>query len=310
MSFQRELAEKLSVKTGCKITEEHIHSDNPGYHYYIRDLQSEHPLFLIHYRTVPMCILPDADFQRLSIGQITPEDYIDQARWSYGRYWGGGSLLGGIYWQPLEDTRGIHDTATISRYLQILMCRTLAHSSGYRPTTTVCCNCKLDSTTCPLSAMNLTGDWATEIQEPDARVELLKVLQHWLDVEYGFEKVYTVLTHRGKINEVHLMPPANRSEDCVTLVISTALHNAMLDKTIDVRVLDQLVRSFKFKTGQGFPKTTALAEIPSDVVDPHQFCLDCWGFSEDEDLTCTDEDSQANDDNHPLFGWLHRLVKK
>lgn len=181
--LKKEIATIVSRLAGYPVTEENVHSDEAGWYYYIpaKSLQEGRPLLLIHYRVSAFIVIPYRDYQSLERGLITPQEYIETSKWGYGYYWGGGSLVGGCFWQPLEEGIGIYDTAKISRYLHMLSCRTNRRSSGAIPTPEQCKNCSVKG--CPVQR----GSFKSEIPEIDYRVHLFKALAERADQELGIK---------------------------------------------------------------------------------------------------------------------------
>lgn len=181
-NWKKEFVTVVSELAGYSVREEDIHSDKVGWHYYIpaKSMQEGRPLFLIHYRGPAFIVIPYKEFEALENGDINPEDYIENSRWCFGYYWGGGSMIGGSFWQPLESGKGIHDTAKISRYLNILSCRTRKRIAGATPTAEQCKNCFAQG--CPIQIM---GVFASEIPEVDYRVKLFKALSERAEKKLG-----------------------------------------------------------------------------------------------------------------------------
>ena len=189
-------AKKITQLTGYFLSEADINSDEYGYHYYIRQLSPGYPLILKHYRGPLFTVIPYSDYLKLESGAIDVDTYINSSHWSYGYFWGGGSILG-AYWQPFEIETGIHKKDKIYRYLKILSCRTSNRSSGYRPDAEHCKRCPVDCRTCPFSSLNKTGSWDKEVQEYDPRVAFLEEITERT-------RCSLVRSHTENNNELHL----------------------------------------------------------------------------------------------------------
>ena len=193
-----ELAMKLNERIGLNqnsnivIMENQIHTDEEGVFYYIpgKSLLWNHPLIMAHYRGYLFVVLPEHDSVQLMTGAITVEKYIDEAIWSYGFFWGGGTMLGGAHWQPLEDGKpGISNTEMIKRYLTILMCRTYQRSSGFVPDENFCANCHVEC--CPQSKhqKNIGSSWNREVKEVYDVITLAHILQRRIEEIYGLKMI-------------------------------------------------------------------------------------------------------------------------
>lgn len=189
---KEEVVEKLnsvlSNLIGCHIGTDHIHTDEQGWFYYIpkESLQENHPLILNHYRGPLFVVIPVKDMERLKEEVIAVNDYVNNSVWNFGYFWGGGSLLDGIKWQPLEE-KGIHDTQKIARYLRILLCRTSTHSSGYVPDEKHCSSCLIQR--CPYSRYKFKyagSSWRNEVTERDDRIALYSAIKERVEKRFGF----------------------------------------------------------------------------------------------------------------------------
>jgi len=207
-AFIEDLSQKVTKLIGYPLGVEHIHSlseDGSGWHYYIRDLKPGYPVLAIHYRGPLMLALPFADYQQLETGAVTVDEYIAKSHWNYGHFRGGGSLIGGVYWQPLEKGKGIHDTELISRYLLHLSCLVSSRVSGYHPTPEGCAKCQLEAQTCPYSPLNHTGTWEKAVPMLDGRIELFDAVAKRVEDELGFE-IYDRMSHREGREDILLLP--------------------------------------------------------------------------------------------------------
>lgn len=274
-SIAKELSVKISDLIGYHFGEEHIHDIGPsgeGYYYYIQSLKPGYPVLAMHYRGPLMLVLPFADFQRLQSEEVSVDEYISNSHFNYGYYWGGGSAIGGGYWQPLEAEAGIHDTARISRYLHILSCRTHKQSSGYGPTIEGCRNCQLDATACPYSPLNQSGTWENEVREPDRRRELFAVIGEMIESELGL-KLVSRMPHDGDSQELLLCP--GWEPDTVTAYISKNLWNDLLYHPEVERDWEQMVQGFTLSVIRPY-RPDSKTQVPKDAADKQAFCLDFW----------------------------------
>lgn len=274
-SILQELSTKLSSLIGYHLGTEHIHhieADGSGFYYYIRNLEPRHPVLAMHYRGPLMLVLPYDDFQRLGQERITVDDYIATSYFYYGYFWGGGNVIGGVYWQPLEKGTGIHDTERISRYLRILACRTFKSSCGYGPTEDRCQKCQLDATTCPFSPLNQTGDWKNEVQEPDKRRKLFEAINIRLERELGFE-CCSRCAHRGESDELRLFP--GWESNTVEAYVSDNLLNDLLYHPFKDRDWQQWADELVITIAKPFEWDHRVI-LPADSTHKREICLDFW----------------------------------
>ena len=138
--------------------------------YYIQAPKVGAPMLLHHYRGPFFIDIHPDDFEALTSGKISAHEYISSANWQVGYYWGGGCMVGGGYYQPL-DLVGRRDE--VRRYLQILSCRGSKVSCGYMPSEQSCANCSVEN--CPFSEYK-EGSWDEEMREHDPRCDLFKAL--------------------------------------------------------------------------------------------------------------------------------------
>lgn len=191
-----ELAQKLNERIGFDkkrypwIEANQIHTDEEGVFYYIpsNSLLWNHPLIMAHYRGYLFVVLPDHDSVELMTGAISVEKYIDTAIWNYGFFWGGGTMLGGAHWQPLEGGKaGITNAPWIRRYLTILMCRTHQRASGFEPDADFCSKCHVEM--CPHSKheKSIGASWNREVSEQYDVITLAHILQRRIEEIYGLK---------------------------------------------------------------------------------------------------------------------------
>lgn len=123
------IAQKMTEKTGLNIGEDHVHVAGRRY-YYIPEAKEGYPLFLHHYRSPFFLEIPYKDWQKMEEDVISVDDYIDSAFWSFGYYWGGGSMISGGYFTRLEEKNGIHDVKLIQRVMKAIRTKGSNVASG------------------------------------------------------------------------------------------------------------------------------------------------------------------------------------
>lgn len=166
---------------------DHIHVGT-GRYYYIQPAVDGAPMLLRHYRGPLFIDMSKNDYNGIVSGTIDAEEYVKSANWMVGYYWGGGSMVGGGYYQPIDI---VNHSKEAKRYIRILSCRTNAVSSGYRPTEDRCANCAIKN--CPFSSAECNrGKWEDEfIREEDPRHEVFNLLSK------KFESQFPGYTLRG-----------------------------------------------------------------------------------------------------------------
>ena len=205
------LAKGLTNLTGLAVSPEHIHLSSRRY-YYIPEASPNHPLFLHHYRGPFFVDIPKEDYDKLVKGDMSPEEYIENANWCFGYYWGGGSMISGGYFMPMD----IHDKERIHRYMKILACTGCARVSGYRPSEERCSSCELDN--CPFSHFKKSSE---ELFLPDDRLKLFEILSVVIANKFGYSIKGLTSSERLASDEIVLYP--NFSEETFQLVISDKL---------------------------------------------------------------------------------------
>lgn len=293
-TYVQELSTKVTELIGYHLGEDHIHhihADGSGWFYYIQDLRPGYPVLAMHYRGPLMLALPFADYGKLEAGDVTVDDYIADSHWNYGYMWGGGGLLSGAYWQPLEQKSGIHDTERISRYLRILSCRTHRASSGYGSTEGRCIDCELDETSCPFSPLNQTGAWENEVREPDGRRELFQAVRERIQSELGFER-YDYMSHHDDRHEILLFPGLN--PNTARIFLSAHLLNDLLYHPEVKHDWAEMAQQLHYTLAMPYHPEQR-TELSADVADKRAFCLNFWG---DKMLQEKPTDTNAMLDTH------------
>ena len=158
---------------------------NERIYYYIQGALEMHPMLLNHYRGGYFVEMNPKDLEKLKKGEISPSDYIRQANWLVGYFWGGGSMVGGGYYQPMNI---LDDREKVQKYLKTLDCRGTTGACHYMPSKERCKRCPL--TECWFSD-HKEGRREDDIPEPDPRHDLFKALRN------RFEKEYPGYTLRG-----------------------------------------------------------------------------------------------------------------
>ena len=201
--FIESLANILSQKTGLCITADHVHKASRR-EYYIPEAEAGKPLVLHHYRGPFFLEIPGEDWEKLEKGILSPEDYVETSKWHYGYYWGGGSMIGGGYFRPLEEGLGINEKERISRFMRVIQCEGKNLASGFYPTEETCMRCMV--TDCPFSNYKGNkGNYAGEIPRKDARVTFLTELEKQIRGPYVINILCSSSTVVAK-DEVILCP--------------------------------------------------------------------------------------------------------
>ena len=261
-SILKELSTIITEKTGLYVGSDHIHESNRRF-YYIPETDPGRPLFLHHYRGPFFVEIPKADWHKLETGEISPLEYVDNAHWYFGYYWGGGSMYTGGYFTPLERTAGIHDKALIRRVMKPLNCRGCYLASGYRPSESQCLLC--DLTYCPYSAVaeKTVGEPSELADLPDNRGDFFDAVNAFIKKEYGYSLHGMCCGDNIPLDEVRLYP--NSSERTFELYIGDEYVKELLyDPKIAGFNWDREVEAKKLYVCKPYTGEKMLIESPED----------------------------------------------
>lgn len=198
------LAELVSNFVGEAISPDVQIHIGKGRHYYIQPAVDGAPMLLRHYRGPLFIDMSENDFNNIISGSINAEEYVKSSNWMVGYYWGGGSMVGGGYYQPIDI---VNRSEEVKRYIHILSCRTSAISSGYKPTEERCASCTIKN--CPFSSAKCnSGNWEDEsIREEDPRREVFNLLSK------NFEAQFPGYTLRGFLSSFE--DGSMQSNECI-----------------------------------------------------------------------------------------------
>lgn len=180
------LSDAIFEKTGLRVSLDHIHSDQAGWYYYVhkKSLMEGFPLILNHYRGPLMTIIPYMDYEKLkSSSEKEVSQYVEEASLSFGAFYGGGAVLSGVYYKPLQNKE------EILKYMAILSCRVNRRSSGYRPTEEQCAKCQIKK--CWFSALESKQENSIICEEGDKRQEFISLMRQRIEKTFGID------THMG-----------------------------------------------------------------------------------------------------------------
>lgn len=272
-NWKKVFGNKMAELTGFYIGSDHIHSDEDGWYYYIqkKSLLEKHPLLLNHYRGPLFVVIPYKEYYELENGTMDPEQYIDEAFWSFGYFWGGGSMLGGSFWQPLEEGTGIHNKEVVNRYLRILSCRTSRNSSGHLANEETCTKCPVQK--CPFSRFpvkNENASWDNEVKEHDYREDLYLAMKERISEELNL-KAFSPICYDG---ENALLIPNVIESECCSLYLPVSLTNDILYHPGD-RDWKKIAQSLKFELGV-FWKEERIIIGDECEVPKSEFCRNFW----------------------------------
>ena len=249
-------ATELSQFIGQIIGVDHIHSSDKGRYFYIQAPQPGAPMLLHHYRGPYFVDMHPDDYENLVSGKVSPHEYIMSANWQVGYYWGGGNMVGGGYYQPMDIIKKKNE---VRRYLKILSCRGGRRSSGYMPSEQTCAKCSIQN--CPFSKYK-TGNWENELQEPDPRIDLFKALRTRFEQEYAGYTLHGFIASKIPEEEIWLSPKTRFSESepiSFSVYASNELIRDLLMHEIEPEDWDDFAWSFTFKVNinQKLVKATA-----------------------------------------------------
>lgn len=267
-------ADELSIIVDQPIEVQFIWT-NERIYYYIQQPLEMHPMLLSHYRGGYFVEMNPQDMKKIKSGEISPSDYIRQANWLVGYFWGGGSMVGGGYYQPM-DIVGRQDE--VRKYLKTLDCRGITGACHYMPNEAKCARCTL--TECWFSKYK-EGKREDDIQEPDPRHDLFDALMR------RFEKEYPGYTLRGfccsetlEDDQAFVSANGRYLEDkphSFLVYVSDNVIRSILMHTVAPENWDEYAATFKFimKVGEDYrheatPETVAQASDEVDYVKKRQ----------------------------------------
>lgn len=238
----KRFADELSELIGQPIGLAHIHPCAVDRYYYTQAPKAGAPMLLHHYRGPFFVDMNPVDIENIASGKFSIPEYINSANWQVGYYWGGGSMLGGGYYQPLDL---INRKDEIRRYLQILSCRGAHQSSGYVPSEKNCGNCSVEN--CPL---NQEGNWNEEMHEPDPRRDLFNALCERLEQENpGYTLSGIFASRLVPDGEVWIAPNSRHSGEKFSFIadVSSSVIQSLLMHEIEPVSWSDYANSFQFR---------------------------------------------------------------
>jgi len=173
-TYIQHLEELLHQKTGLVITD--TISVN-----WTQKYRENRPLMLVHKSGAIVVTLPISDFTRIKEGQISPEEYVDKAYWSYGYHRGDSDPLKNKFFAQLEQDLGIHDQQLIQENMLLWQCET-CQLAGYNPSLRDCKKCSVKS--CPQSRYE--GNQGPLANLPDDRMIFFDSVKRLIVKKFGF----------------------------------------------------------------------------------------------------------------------------
>lgn len=236
-------------KTGLPVSPDHVHISERR-QYYIPQAEPGHPLFLHHYRGPYFIDIHPDDYEKLSSGKVSTEEYINNAYWAFGYYWGGGNMISGGYFTPLENTPGLNNREKIYRFMTIIACEGNNRASGYTPTFERCSKCSIEK--CPFSIHKGNyGNYSHEIPRPDGRKDFVKIVAKRLRSNYGYKLEYVIFC-LDVIPENDFMLLPNYTERSFILYISDQLVKKLLYHVHSTQELEQVVGNMNMYVGTSY----------------------------------------------------------
>jgi len=263
-------AAELSELIGQYVGSESIHPSIEGRFYYIQAPKTGAPMLLHHYRGPLFVDIHPDDFESISSGKISAHDYITSANWQVGYYRGGGSMISGGYYQPL-DIIGRNDE--VRRYLQILSCRACHWVSGCMPSKKKCVDCFVKK--CPFSKYKV-GNWNAEISEYDPRIDLLKSLRVRFEEEHPGFAIRSFFCQEIPDGEIWISPMRyfNASKPfSFTAYVPDSLIRSLLMHEVEPENWNDYAKSFQFRIYTMFDRQTydATKETLEKVYEKYDF---------------------------------------
>lgn len=278
VNFTKELSERLTEQIGYPLRAENVIHDHPGIEGYVTELKPGYPVMIVLGRTseaghsLLTLIMAEEDYHRLEKNEINVDQYINESYFHYGYFKNGGQLTD-IYWRPLENDPGIHDTARVNRYLRQLNCyeqrRLLRHC---RISSDMCAECALATESCPYPSLDLADGVASEILGPDRRKNLFDAVHNRVVKELGFD-VYTLGAHHEAKNELHLY--AGSEPNSAIVHVSWTLINEMLYRPDIEHNWQDLVDSLKLVCRLHRDPEIHF-EIDLGTIEKHLVCIMFW----------------------------------
>ena len=294
-----EFATELSELIGQHISLDHIHPSTEGRYYYIQAPKAGAPMLLHHYRGPFFIDIHPDDFDALTSGKVSAHDYIASANWQVGYYWGGGSMVGGGYYQPL-DLVGRRDE--VRRYLQILSCRGYRHSCGYMPSEKNCADCSVEN--CPFSKYK-EGNWNAEMHEPDPRRELFNSLCERFEQENPGYTLRDFLCAGIPDGEIWINPHEHYTKDepfAFTAYASDSVIRSLLMHETDPENWTEYAKSFQFRIHKMFDNQTY--DLSKETLEKAYEGLDYTKKAN------TEPEDDINEERVPLLTRVANFFKK
>jgi len=248
-------AQELSIIVDQPIGLDHIHTCVDGRYYYTQAPKAGAPMLLHHYRGPFFVDIHPDDLKALMEGTVSAHDYIHTANWLVGYYWGGGNMIGGGYYQPMDIVNRYEE---VRRYFKILSCRGNRLSSGYMPTEEMCSKCSVQN--CPFSKYK-TGNWEDEMREPDPRMDLFHAICRRFETGMPDYKVRGYLCGGVEENSVCFSANGHYSDDdpfTFTVYVSQNLVQDLLMHNVEPTDWDEFVSTMRFVyyTSEGYKELT------------------------------------------------------
>ena len=237
----QEFATELSAIVDQYIGLDHIHISPEGRFFYTQAPLPGSPLLLHHYRGPFFVDIHPDDLEKIMNGVVPAHDYILQANWLIGYSWGGGSMIGGGYYQPFDI---VNRQDEVIRYFKILSCRGNRRASGYMPSKENCDGCSIRN--CPFS-MYKDGNWENELQEYDPRMDLFRALKKLFEEDFPGYTFEGFSCSKIPDDQIILSPCGHYSADhpyAFTVSVSENVVRGLLMRTITPPDWEKYAMSF------------------------------------------------------------------
>ena len=219
-TYIQHLEELLHQKTGLVIMD--TVSVN-----WTQQYRKNRPLMLVRKSGVIVAVLPIGDYTRIKEGQVSPEEYVDKAYWSYGYHRGDSEPLKDIFYYQLEQNLGINDPQLIQESMLFWQCET-CQLAGYNPSPRDCKKCSVKS--CPLSRNE--GNQGPLANFPDDRLLFFNAVNRRLVKNFGYRLKGFASSSTVKSSELLLrpnpLPDPPALGQTFTLVVSDVLADDLL----------------------------------------------------------------------------------
>ena len=251
-----ELANKLCSLIGEKISPENIRINSQGRFYYTQAPAPNAPQLMYHYRGFFFVDMHSDDYNKLETGEVNSNDYIYHANWLVGYYLGGGNMIKGAFYKPLNIIENNEETKS---YLTFISCKSKQNYFKYHPTQEDCKNCLLK--TCPISQFK-SGE-NEFVNDYDPRKDFYHSLKLRFENEYPGCSFTGFICDEIPDNEIWLYPNSSNPDvipiKTFKVCVSNNVIRTLLMHEIEPQNWNDYINSFTFRISSIIKTGTVLA---------------------------------------------------